>query len=916
MVKIPRAQSTSAYKMADPPRIPVNYGTGPGRAMAGLGQSIAGLGSAIEGAMKKAEGEANQQQEFQNNLALLKAGNDLNSTYADLTNKYETGQITKEQYQQKWGEYQNLRTSRLYNEAPPVDEKQKYKYDYQVERWRGGYEARSIENVDRITRTKTYNQTSAAIVSEFAPLAVVPEEAFEGAFQKRSQGIGRMIERAPLSDANKQKLRDYAASTAYDAIRNRFKDRTDELPWVKGFLRSWQAETQRQAQEAQQGPQGPVGPRGPVAAPNANFFTDRVPTSSQRRAIFRKGGFVVNLDTNWAKGDRQTTPMVVIPDNASPAQRKAAMDYAKGIAEVYEKQFGKSLMPTVVTRSQNRRGRAATFHTEPYAVTDSKAVRFFNSPEGQQVHASILANTFGKVPGVHFSIPHNPARGDRGAAANGVNEVELAKPVLALLQGGQASSTQIASADMTPPMSLGGPVGMSGAAGPTPPLPEQGAPQLVEPPELVREGVIPDGVSQEEMRRSVEEAGDGLQPIPGVTDPAQDVELNDLVYRGEPVESVNPVYRPGIDPEPVLQPVGGPSGTMGAQGEQVPPLLPEQAPLNLNALTQTLAVARPSFQTSLARILIKNLPKIQQDNVVARRLLQAQAKRMVDQQLATIATTGESHGDWDVEFVKKAWARNPEKLIRLEQDIKVARAVHGVVGDAENTPSDLLLSKLYALEDSISSEEGVDPAYLAAYEKVDGQVQRLLKLRESDPALAVKNSNAVKDFYKATGGKPVNTPELAQSLIRARLKAQMALGLKETPITKFEANQLLIPIDGAAPKDKRMRAMELVQKVHQVYGEYAEQVLQAATDLSTRDSEDDRDMLSAAQRKFSRSVIRPESAPTPSQSNDDGEQNEENRTSWWWPFGDTTADVDAAIAGKQQGRVPAGEQRNPYDQFD
>ena len=162
----------------------------------------------------------------------------------------------------------------------------------------------------------------------------------------------------------------------------------------------------------------------------------RVPTPRERREIFKRGGVVVNLDTNWSKGNRQTTPMVVIPDNASKAQRSAAEAYAREIAKLYKTQFGRSLSPRVVTRSQNGRGRAATIHTEPFAVTDSKAVKYFSSEDGKRKHAYILRETLGKIPGAVFSLPHNRARGDKGAAGSGTNEVELAKGLLPYLQGG------------------------------------------------------------------------------------------------------------------------------------------------------------------------------------------------------------------------------------------------------------------------------------------------------------------------------------------------------------------------------------------------------------------------------------------------------------------------------------------------
>lgn len=132
--------------------------------------------------------------------------------------------------------------------------------------------------------------------------------------------------------------------------------------------------------------------------------------------------------------------MIVIPDDASPAERKAAESYVQKISALFKEKLGVDLQPRVVTRSKNGRGRAATIHTEPFAVTDSRAVKYFTSDEGLKAHASILRDTLGKIPGVQFSIPHNPARGDNGAHGNGTNEVALARKLIGALRGATVSS--------------------------------------------------------------------------------------------------------------------------------------------------------------------------------------------------------------------------------------------------------------------------------------------------------------------------------------------------------------------------------------------------------------------------------------------------------------------------------------------
>ncbi len=121
------------------------------------------------------------------------------------------------------------------------------------------------------------------------------------------------------------------------------------------------------------------------------LFADgkRTPTSAERRQIFKGGGVVINLDTNSTAKGGPTSPMVVIPDlpkDATKEQiaqhqviRERATAYAERVAKLYKEKIGAELTPRVVTRSQNKRGRTGTVHTEPYSVRDADAVKYFNS---------------------------------------------------------------------------------------------------------------------------------------------------------------------------------------------------------------------------------------------------------------------------------------------------------------------------------------------------------------------------------------------------------------------------------------------------------------------------------------------------------------------------------------------------------
>lgn len=160
------------------------------------------------------------------------------------------------------------------------------------------------------------------------------------------------------------------------------------------------------------------------------------PSAASRRRVFQRGGLIVNFDTNWGPPSRdgRTDPLMVIPDQATSTQRKLCKEYVDEIAAVFRERLGRPVTARVRTRSQNKRGRAYTAHTEPFAVTDAEAVRFFSSPEGLKVHADIVRRTLAKIPKVQLSLPHNPSRGDYGAHGNGTNEVALARLLFAELR--------------------------------------------------------------------------------------------------------------------------------------------------------------------------------------------------------------------------------------------------------------------------------------------------------------------------------------------------------------------------------------------------------------------------------------------------------------------------------------------------
>lgn len=179
----------------------------------------------------------------------------------------------------------------------------------------------------------------------------------------------------------------------------------------------------------------------------------QIPTGEQRKKIQESGGTYVSLDTNSVedkKGNKiLTAPTVVVPPNATEAQKKAALDYTQRMVDYSNKTLGTNYKARIITSGGDARGRANTFHVEPFAVYDEKAVKHFTqSPEGREFYAKTIAETFGKLPGAEFSLPHLNSKGKYNPKAQGAvgpwgSEVDIAKITMGDLRQRQERAIQL-----------------------------------------------------------------------------------------------------------------------------------------------------------------------------------------------------------------------------------------------------------------------------------------------------------------------------------------------------------------------------------------------------------------------------------------------------------------------------------------
>lgn len=100
-------------------------------------------------------------------------------------------------------------------------------------------------------------------------------------------------------------------------------------------------------------------------------------------------------------------PLVVIPNNATPAERAAAQQAADRIAQWFDANLPGERASTGLVRTtaeNNNRGIGGFFHTEFHSVHDHDAVNLIK--QNPETYARLLGETLGQIPGANFIVPH------------------------------------------------------------------------------------------------------------------------------------------------------------------------------------------------------------------------------------------------------------------------------------------------------------------------------------------------------------------------------------------------------------------------------------------------------------------------------------------------------------------------------
>jgi len=249
-----------------------------------------------------------------------------------------------------------------------------------------------------------------------------------------------------------------------------------------------------------------------------------------------------------------------------------------------------------------------------------------------------------------------------------------------------------------------------------------------------------------------------------------------------------------------------------------------------DALDQALAVRQRQLKEQATKLTAEG------------RVLKAQAKRLIGDDIASIETTGRpvdlAANGFDPATLETLMT--PEEL----QDWRLKREEAGQVYEAtagmEVMPADEIEARLLEIQPQAGS------AGYAEQERVQAKAERkarlLLRQRASDPAAAVED--AFPEIRAQREAADMLDPASAQGVITARLQAQDALDIPEharQPLTREEAKALAGPVSGVSDPVAQVTAMQqLVADVQARFGNSAPDVLRQV--LETRGV--DRDLAS------------------------------------------------------------------------
>jgi hypothetical protein len=205
------------------------------------------------------------------------------------------------------------------------------------------------------------------------------------------------------------------------------------------------------------------------------------------------------------------------------------------------------------------------------------------------------------------------------------------------------------------------------------------------------------------------------------------------------------------------------------------------------------------------------------------------AVRSVDGAVAMIEDHGKLPDGFDLEGTFKIITESgqPSVVNRVRNDLTKAQKLHDAKFDEDGTPIDRMsMDRLAAHKQALVPAPEMDPKdYGVAsevYEKTKQKIDKLEKMRQEDPALAVDSFNEVQGIAEAVARNDGSATQA--DLVEARLAAQERIGIDQDdqrPLTKVEAKALLdLPDDPSRLNEKQYitRLKAAADRAEQQYG--------------------------------------------------------------------------------------------------
>ena len=217
---------------------------------------------------------------------------------------------------------------------------------------------------------------------------------------------------------------------------------------------------------------------------------------------------------------------------------------------------------------------------------------------------------------------------------------------------------------------------------------------------------------------------------------------------------------------------------------------------------------------------------VEQDK--ASRAQSSQVKTLVEDDLASIERTGEPLDPSAISREKVAATLGNEAATQWERERDRARARHNVFSGVETLPEEEINRRVASLEPKPGVEGYAED--MASYDKARQTRDKLVKARESDPALAAESTPLVREArnniqYETVGDRKQMAPASAQGLVKARLKAQEDMGLQNPmAVTKSEADVIARQLR-VISEDNQAGMLEYMGKLEKTYGEFLPAVL-------------------------------------------------------------------------------------------